>query len=157
MVRRTLKHGQVLVLLVRNGDKFFGFLESGGERLLADNYILPVNVNIADTKNLNISKLTVLASLKCQLAQVKVRVRRGGDDHHVNRGVLDHLISSPEGLDTRVILLRVVIGLGTTLDDSVELQLGNLLDEGDVEDLRAEAVADNTDIVGFRGHGDRVN
>jgi hypothetical protein len=37
-LRRTLVHGKQLLLLVGNGDKFFGFLEGGGERLLADDY-----------------------------------------------------------------------------------------------------------------------
>jgi hypothetical protein len=34
----------------------------------------------------------------------------------------------------------------------MKLELGNLRDEGNVEDLGAEAVADNTDVVSFGGH-----
>lgn len=35
---RTLVHGEQLVLLVGNGDELIGFLEGGGEWLLADDY-----------------------------------------------------------------------------------------------------------------------
>lgn len=98
----------------------------------------------------------MLASLKRQLAQIKVRVWRSSDNHHVDRGILDHLIRRPEGLDTGVILLRVIIRLGCTLHHGVELQLGDLLDERDVEDLCAEAIADNADVVCFGGHCDSL-
>lgn len=97
---------------------------------------------------------TVLASLQSQLAQVKVRVWRGSDNHHVDRGVLDHLIGRPEGLEAGVILLRIVIRLGGTLHDRIELQLWDLLHERNVEDLCAKAVADNADVVDFGDHCD---
>jgi hypothetical protein len=37
-VERTLEHGELLVVLLRDGDKLIGFLGGGGEGLFADDY-----------------------------------------------------------------------------------------------------------------------
>lgn len=94
----------------------------------------------------------MLACLQGQLGEGEVGVWGGGDDDDVNRGVLDHLLCGAEGLHAGVILLGVIVGLGGTLNDRVELELGDLVHEGNVEDLGAEAVANNTDVVCLGGH-----
>lgn len=95
----------------------------------------------------------MLASLECQFAQIKVRVWRGGHNHNIDRSIFHHLIRSSERLDARMILLRIVIRFRSALDYSVELQFWDLLDEGNMEDLGAEAVANDADVINFRGHG----
>lgn len=97
----------------------------------------------------------MLASLQGQLGEGEVGIRGSGDDHDVNGGILDHLLCGAEGLHAGVILLSVIVGLGSALDDGVELELGDFLHEGNMEDLSAEAVANNTDVVSSRSH-DRV-
>lgn len=94
----------------------------------------------------------MLSRLQSLLDQGEVGIRGGGHNHHVDRGVVDQLVGGPVGLDTGVVLLSIVAGLGATLNNRVELQLGNLLHEGDVENLGAEAVADHADVVGLGGH-----
>lgn len=99
---------------------------------------------------------TVLASFQRQLAQGKVGVRGSGDDDKVNRGVLDQLLSGAIGLHTGMVLLGIIVGLGRPLHDRVELQLRNLLHEGNMKDLGTEAVADNADIPGLGGHDELI-
>lgn len=94
----------------------------------------------------------MLASLEGQFAQRKVRVRSSSDDDNVDSRVLHQLLGGTVRLQAGVILLSIILGLRGALHDSVELQLRNLGDEGNVEDLGTEAVADDTDVVGLGSH-----
>ena len=94
----------------------------------------------------------MLSSLQCQFAQVKVRVWGGGDDDDIDRGVLQQVFGRAIGLDSGVIFLGIVVGFGSALHDSIQLEFRNLRDEGDVKDLCAEAVADNADVPYLGGH-----
>lgn len=94
----------------------------------------------------------MLPTLQRQLDQLKMRIRRRRNNHHTNPRILHHLLGRPVGLDTRVVLFSIVVGLGGTLDDGVELELGDFADEGDVEGFGAEAVAYDADVEGFGGH-----
>lgn len=94
----------------------------------------------------------MLASLQRQLGQRKVRIGGSGDDHYVDCGVLDHLLRGTERLNTGMILLSIIILLRGALDNCVELEFWDLLHEGNVEDLCAEAVAHNADIISLASH-----
>ena len=146
-LKRTLEDGELLVVLLRDGDELIGFLGGGGEGLFADDCHSLVWYQL-----LNLETLTVLAGLKCQLGEGEVGIWGSGDDHDINCGVLDHLFGGAEGLHARVVLLGIIVCLGGALDNGVELELGDLVHEGNVEDLCAEAVADNADVVGFGSH-----
>jgi len=94
----------------------------------------------------------MLPILQRQLHQFKMRIRRRRNNHHINPRILHHLLGCPVGLDTRVVLFSIVVGLGRALDDGVELELGDFLDKGDVEGFGAEAVAYDADVPGLGGH-----
>lgn len=57
----------------------------------------------------------MLARLQSQLRQGIVRIRSRGDHNHINVDVLDHIFRTPVSLNTRMILLRIVVGLGRSL------------------------------------------
>jgi hypothetical protein len=95
----------------------------------------------------------MLPSLKRKLSQVEMRIRRSGDDDDVDPRILNELFGAAVGLDSWVVLLGVVLRFRCSLDDSVQLELRDVLDEGDVESFGAEAVADDADVEGFGGHG----
>jgi hypothetical protein len=143
----TLEHGELLVVLLCNGDEIIGFLGGGGEGLFADDCSMLAWLQLSD-----LEVLAVLAGLQCQLGEGEVGIRGGGDDHYINCRVLYHLLGGAEGLHARVVLLSIIVGLGSALDNGVELELGDLFHEGNVEDLCAEAVANNTDVVRFGRH-----
>lgn len=82
--------------------------------------------------------------LQCELGQRIMRIRGCGHNNHVYRRILHHVLGGPVGLDTRVVIFCVIVGFGGALDYGVQVQFGDLLDEGDVESFGAEAVADDT-------------
>ena len=94
----------------------------------------------------------MLARVEGQLGQGDMRVRSRGDDYHIDGGILHQVLGGAVGLDAWVVLLGIVIGLGGALDNGVKVEVRNLGDEGDVEDLGAEAVADDANVVGLGGH-----
>jgi predicted sugar kinase len=81
-----------------------------------------------------------------------VRVGRGRDDDEVDFGVGDHLGRAGQHAHIRVLdsgaeAGRVGGDIGVALDDGVELVgVLQIEDEGDMEDARRQAVADDTDI-----------
>ena len=75
-------------------------------------------------------------------------------DHNVDRSILDHVLSGAIRLDSRVVFLGIVLGLGCALHNSIEFELRNFCDEGNVEDFGTEAIAYDTDVPGFGGHDD---
>lgn len=85
-----------------------------------------------------------------------MRVGGGGNDHNVNRRVLDHLLRGAEGLHTGVVLLGIIVRLRGALDDGIELQLRDLGNEGNVEDLCTEAVANNANVISLASHDECV-
>lgn len=99
------------------------------------------------------SEPTVFAGLQRELGESEMRIGGSGDDDHVDRGVLDHLLGGAERFYAGVIDLDIIILLRCALDNCVKVELGDFLHEGNVKDLCAEAVADNADIVNLAGHG----
>lgn len=93
-------------------------------------------------------------TLQRQLGQREMRIRGRGDNDNIDGGILDHVFGTAVRLDTRVVLFGIIVGLGSTLDNRVEIQFGDLLDEGDMEGFGAEAVADYAYIPGLGGHID---
>ena len=96
--------------------------------------------------------LTMLSVLQGQLGQLVMRVWGGSDNDDINSVILDHVLGSPIGLDARVILLGIIVGLGCTLNDSVQFQLRNIGNKRNVKSFSAEAVSDHTNVESLGSH-----
>jgi len=96
----------------------------------------------------------MLPSLQSQPGQLVVRVGRGRDHDDIDARILDHLLGAAVGPDAREVHCGVVARLGVALHDGVQPELGDIVDEGDLEDLGAEAVAYDADVPRLGGHGD---
>lgn len=147
---RTLVHGQELVLLLGQSNQLVGFLSGGGEGLLADDCCKKMSALMrSQLLHVAVWKLTVLSIFEGQLGQGVMRIGSGGDDHHLDTFILDHLLGGPVGLDSRVVLLGIVIGFRGALHNSGDFELRDFLNEGNVEGLGTEAITHNSDVPGL--------
>lgn len=69
-----------------------------------------------------------------------------GHNHNINHFVLAQIIHRWIDLYAGMVFSSIVFGLEAPLHDSMEIQLGHMCDEGDVEDLGTEAITNDPDI-----------
>ena len=95
----------------------------------------------------------MLPILQRQLRQFEMSIRDGRHNDDIHLSVLHHLLRGPVAFDTRVVFLGIIARLWVALYDSIELEVGDDRDEGDMEDFGGHAIAYDADIEGFGRHG----
>ena len=132
VVAPVLVDGEQAGVGVREGDEGGGLGAGGGEGLFDED---------------------VLLGLEGGAGEGEVGGGWGGDDDEGDGGVGEEGVRGRVDVGFRVVFGGVVFRGGVALDDGVEVEGGYGGDEGDVEDLCAEAVADYADVDGWRRHG----
>jgi len=109
-----------------------------------------VSLAIRDKAVLGIATMLPILQRHLRKLEMRFRYRRHNDNVHL--GILDHVLRGPVALDPRMVLFRIVVWLRRALDDSIQLEVGDDFNEGDVEYFGGHATADDADVVGLGRH-----
>lgn len=94
----------------------------------------------------------MLTALQSQLGYGEVGFGCSGYNDYIDSIITDQILRRSITLDAGVIFLYIIFRFGMSLNDGVQYKLGNNLDDWYMENLSRQTIANDANIIYFRGH-----